>query len=144
MEFLFVILLSVVLLIVGGLTGWAVEQRHLRDLSSREAASAHVLITDLRSLPPGTVGNAGALVLGNAVIATDYLKRARAGWRNLIGGEVKSYRLVLDRGRREARLRMIEEASSRGATLIINVRFNTADVANGAVEIICYGTAIRV
>ncbi|HUG83456.1 MAG TPA: YbjQ family protein [Euzebya sp.] len=143
MESTFFILLPLVLLVAGGLAGLAAEQRHLRDLTAREAASTHVIITDLRSLPPGTNGSAGALVLGNAVIATDYFKRFLASFRNLVGGEVKSYRLVMDRGRREARLRMIAEAAALGATLIINVRFTTADVANGAVEVICYGTAVR-
>ncbi|MGI9017285.1 MAG: YbjQ family protein [Euzebya sp.] len=131
------------LLLVGYVIGTILEQRHLRELTQREAAMAHVLVTNLRRLPPGMSATAGTLVSGNVVVATDYFKRFLAGLRNLVGGEIKTYRRVMDRGRREARLRMVEEASRLGAQTVINVRYLTSTVANDAAEIICYGTAIR-
>ena len=82
-------------------------------------------------------------VSGSVVIATDYYKRLAASLRNLVGGEVKALSPVLDRGRREARLRMVEEAMAAGATMVVNVRFETSTITLGASEIICYGTALR-
>lgn len=131
------------LLFVGLAVGTFLEQRHLRELTQREARTTHVVLSDLRTLPPGLAVNSAMMVSGNVVVATDYFKRVAAGLRNLVGGEVKSYRLVMDRGRREARLRMIEEAERMGASTIINVRYLTSTVANGSAEIMCYGTAVR-
>ena len=143
MEFLIQIAIVVLLLGLGLFVGSMRERRHIGELTQREQASSNVLVVDVRTLPQGQVMGAGTLVMGNVVIATDYFKRFAAGLRTLVGGEVRSYKLVMDRARREARLRMIEEAGRQGSTTIINVRYITAEVAGGAAEVLCYGTAVR-
>jgi uncharacterized protein YbjQ (UPF0145 family) len=89
-------------------------------------------------------------VVGSVVIAEDYFKRIAAGLRGLFGGRVTVYESLMDRGRREAVLRMKDEARRRGATMIFNVRFETSSLSEDAsgrsaifsAEFIAYGTAL--
>lgn len=143
MELLLPLGVTLLLLLIGGLAGTITEQRHLQDLAAREAALGHMSLTDLKSLPPGMTADAGVLVSGNVVIASDYLKQVRIGLRGIVGGEVRSYRTVMDRARREARLRMLAEAAAMGSSTVINIRLTTTDVGRGTTEVICYGTAVR-
>ena len=66
-----------------------------------------------------------------------------AGLRNLAGGEVHEYSKLLGESREQAIDRMIEEAESLGADAIIGVRFQTSMVMQGAAEMLCYGTAVK-
>ncbi|WP_205712165.1 YbjQ family protein [Euzebya rosea] len=148
MEAFFIPLLQlgvpIALLVIGGLVGQQRERAHLADLTEREQRTAHVPVTDLSRPPVGTTVQSGAMfVTGSVVIATDYYKRLAASLRSLVGGEVRALSPVLDRGRREARLRMVEEAIAAGASMVVNVRFETSTITLGASEVICYGTAIR-
>lgn len=132
------------LILLGYVVGRSREQKHFADLERREAATALVVVVDMTQLPPGFQAGAGSLVSGEVVIASDYFKAVGAAIRNLIGGEVKTYQSLLTRARREARLRMIEEAQKLGSDLVINVRFEWSDVGlrSASAEIFCYGTAI--
>lgn len=67
-----------------------------------------------------------------------------AGLKNLVGGELKGYTQLLGDARQEATNRMIEQAGALGANAIINIRYSTSSVAQGAAEIYVYGTAVRV
>jgi uncharacterized protein YbjQ (UPF0145 family) len=67
-----------------------------------------------------------------------------AGLKNIFGGELKGYTELLVESREEALLRMKEQAREMGANAIVNVRFSTSSVAQGAAEILAYGTAIKV
>jgi uncharacterized protein YbjQ (UPF0145 family) len=90
------------------------------------------------------------LVQGSAVISIDYFKRLLAVLRNIFGGRVKAYESLVDRARREATLRLKEQALARGADMVINLRLETSAIGNsanrkkqvGSVEAIAYGTAI--
>jgi uncharacterized protein YbjQ (UPF0145 family) len=136
--------ITIGLIVLGYLVGTARERSHLADLDRREAAAASVTVIDVKQLPPGMQAGAGHLVSGEVVIAADYFKAVMAALRNLIGGEVKTYQTMLSRARREARLRMIEQAQQLGSDLVINVRFEWSDVGpkSASAEIFCYGTAI--
>lgn len=88
------------------------------------------------------------LVYGSVVVSVDYFKRVLMAFRQIFGGEIKSYAPLLDRGRREALLRMKEAAPD--ADIFVNCRLETSSIANSnrqnslsCVEIIAYGTAIR-
>ena len=83
------------------------------------------------------------LVLGQAVIASDYLKRFLARLRNIFGGEMRSYETLLTRARREAILRMLDRARTMGYDAVCNVRINTATIGRGMVEALASGTAYR-
>lgn len=142
--------IPVVLLAVGYFFGRFNERKHYEDIERREQNYASVLVTDLKTpvgfAPPGS----GTLVIGQMVVASDYLKTFVASIKNLFGGELKSFATLMDRARREARLRMVEEAIKVGAVGVINVRYETSQIGassaqgRGAAmsEVLCYGTAI--
>jgi uncharacterized protein YbjQ (UPF0145 family) len=67
-----------------------------------------------------------------------------ASLKNIVGGELKGYTELLEDARNQARERMIEQARELGANAVINVRFNTSSIAQGASELYIYGTAVRV
>ncbi len=130
------------LFFLGGGAGRIQERRHERSLVRREASLAHVVVMDLdRSTEPAS---GGELVVGHVVLGCDYGKQILASVRNLFGGEVRSFRRVLDRARREALLRMQSQADSVGSRLVVNVRVTTAMMGSRllAAEVICYGTAV--
>ena len=94
--------------------------------------------------------NETALFLGSVVVSADYFKMFASALRNLVGGRVVVYESILDRGRREAILRMKEQAISWGATQVVNVRLETSTIGNqtgskglAAIEVVAYGTGIR-
>ncbi|MFW6189291.1 MAG: YbjQ family protein [Planctomycetota bacterium] len=136
------------LVMLGLVAGRIAERMHFRDLARRERAVADMLVTDIRSFPGGAEPESGAaLVMGQAVIATDYLKTFLAGLRKIVGGEMRSYRSLMLRARREAVLRMLEKARDRGFDAVCNVRLNTAPVSGtrrtkaAMVEVMATGTA---
>lgn len=82
------------------------------------------------------------LVTGSTVRAKHIGKDIFAGLKNIVGGELKAYTELLNESRNEALQRMMVDANSRGANAIVNVRFATSNVAAGASELFCYGTAV--
>ncbi len=140
----------VLLLALGFSVGRWRERSHLRALDRREQA-----IRDLPALNLHTVARPeevcqATLVVGEAVIATDYFKTFAAWLRGILGGEIRAYNTLLARARREALLRMLEQARCLGAHEVWNVRFETSNILGGAntrnaavsVEVLAYGTAI--
>ena len=134
--------LPVALLIAGLIIGTFNERRHYRSIHQREEQFRSLPVFSAESLPPGFGATDVKLVSGATVIAEDRFKALLAWFRNIIGGRVKSYESLLERGRREAVLRMKEKAASEGYSLIINSRFETATFAQG-IEILVYGTAAK-
>jgi uncharacterized protein YbjQ (UPF0145 family) len=65
-----------------------------------------------------------------------------AGFKNIVGGELKGYTELLEESREQAIERMKAQARQMGANAIVNVRFSTSSVAAGAAEIYVYGTAV--
>ncbi len=66
-----------------------------------------------------------------------------ATFRNIAGGEVHEYSKLLGESREQAIDRMIEEAEALGANAVIGIRFQTSMVMQGAAEMLCYGTAVK-
>lgn len=83
------------------------------------------------------------LVRGNTIRARHVGNDIMASLRNIVGGEVKEYTKMISETREEALKRMVEEARKLGADAVINVRFTTSQVMNGAAEILAYGTAVK-
>ena len=136
------LLIFVVLLALGYFVGRARDARHRAQLDEHEARlRAQLVVSQLTTPPPGADAR---LVMGDVVIATDYFKQLALGWRSLVGGEVKSYATLLERARREALVRCLDEAVRAGADHVVNVRFETSTIAAGGVEVLCFGTALRV
>ncbi len=141
--------LPVILLILGLVVGRTIERRHLARLSEREQELASIPETNLRTVPAGIRAGGGALVTGSVVVASDYLKTFLAKGRNLIGGEVKGFDRLMERARREALCRLLDDARRQHAMLLVNVRFHTSNIGssrkrklNPMVEVIAYGTAV--
>jgi len=84
------------------------------------------------------------LVKGSTIRARHIGRDIMAGLRNVVGGEVKDYTLMLAQAREEALGRMIDQAEKMGANAIICTRFVTSMVMSGAAEMVAYGTAVKV
>lgn len=82
------------------------------------------------------------LVRGNTIRARNLGRDFLAGLRNLIGGEIKDYTVMLSDARDEALSRMVEEAEEMDADGIVEIRFTTSETMGGAAEILAYGTAV--
>lgn len=103
-----------------------------------------MLISNIESIPGKQITNFFGIVTGSTVRAKNVFKDFGAGLKNIVGGELKGYSELLQESRNEAMERMVAEATATGANAIINVRFSTSSVAQGAAELYCYGTAVTV
>jgi uncharacterized protein YbjQ (UPF0145 family) len=84
------------------------------------------------------------LVRGNTIRARHIGRDIIAGLRNIVGGEISEYTKLLAESREQALDRMVEEARGLGANAIVDVRFTTSMVMQGAAELVAYGTAVVV
>lgn len=102
-----------------------------------------MILTNIETIPGKEIKEHYGLVQGSTIRAKHIGRDFMAGLKNIFGGELKGYTELLKESRQEAAQRMIEQATSMGANAIINVRFSTSSVAQGAAEILVYGTAVR-
>jgi uncharacterized protein YbjQ (UPF0145 family) len=84
------------------------------------------------------------LVRGSTIRARHLGHDVMAGLRNVVGGEVKDYTVMLAQAREEALQRMVEQAEKMGANAVVGTRFATSMVMSGAAEMLAYGTAVKV
>ncbi|PIE03777.1 MAG: hypothetical protein CSA81_00570 [Acidobacteria bacterium] len=143
--------IPLLLLGLGFFVGRSVEKSHFRDLDLREREFAGIVQVNMKRLPPNWKASQPVLVQGQAVIASDYFKTFASQIRNLFGGEVRSLESLMVRARLEARLRMLEEAKTRGLNCICNIREETSTITKGSgkrglmsAEVYVYGTAVNV
>lgn len=101
-----------------------------------------MLITNIETIPGAKVVKHLGLVQGSTVRAKHIGRDLMAGLKNIVGGELKGYTELLEDSRKQATERMIRQAESIGANAIVNVRFSTSSVAQGAAELYVYGTAV--
>lgn len=149
------------LLLLGYGFGSYREKRHYDSIREREDLLKDILVFESRFPPTPTristtdpsqeesTASGGEMVLGNVVVSVDYFKMFVAGLRKLVGGRLRSYETLLDRGRREAVLRMKQQARDLGANRVFNVRFETASISKGqsnnlgSIEVLVYGSALK-
>lgn len=93
---------------------------------------------------PGKNVEALGIVKGTVVQSKNIGKDFMAGMKTLVGGEIVGYTEMLTEARQVATKRMVDEAEALGADAIINIRFGSSSVMQGAAEVIAYGTAVRV
>ena len=93
---------------------------------------------------PGKKIEALGIAKGSVVQSKNFGKDFMAGMKTLVGGEIESYTQMLTEARQIATKRMVDEAEALGADAIINIRFGSSSVMQGAAEVIAYGTAVRV
>lgn len=106
--------------------------------------TAGVLLTNIETIPGSRIVEHFGIVSGSTVRAKHIGRDIMAGLKNLVGGELKGYTELLEESRQEAVDRMVSSARQMGANAILNVRFSTSSVAQGAAELYVYGTAVRV
>jgi uncharacterized protein YbjQ (UPF0145 family) len=101
-----------------------------------------MLLTTLEIVPGKTITKHLGLVQGSTVRAKHVGRDIMAGFKNVFGGELKGYTELLQESREEAIDRMKQQAQSIGANAIINIRFSTSSITQGASELFAYGTAV--
>jgi len=102
-----------------------------------------MIVVNIDYIPGREIKEVIGLVRGNTIQAKHLGKDIKAGFRQLVGGEIKEYTQMLSEAREIALRRMIEKAEELGADAVINVRFMTSAVMSGAAEILAYGTAVK-
>lgn len=106
--------------------------------------SSDLVLTTLEGVPGRTIVTHLGLVQGSTVRAKHLGRDIAAGLKNLIGGELVGYTELLQEARQQATQRMIQEAVGLGANAIVNIRYATSSLAQGAAELFVYGTAVEI
>jgi uncharacterized protein YbjQ (UPF0145 family) len=106
------------------------------------AAPNSILVSNLELVPGRRVKTHLGVVQGSTVRAKHVGKDILAGFKNIVGGELKAYTELMQEAREEAVQRMLAQAASVGANAVLNVRFATTSITAGAAEILAYGTAV--
>jgi uncharacterized protein YbjQ (UPF0145 family) len=101
-----------------------------------------MILSTLEYVPGAKVAKHLGVVQGSTVRAKHIGRDFMAGLKNLVGGELKGYTELLRESREEALKRMEEQATALGANAVLNVRFATSSVTQGASELMAYGTAV--
>ena len=103
-----------------------------------------MLCSNTEEIPGQQIVEFYGVVTGSTVRAKHIGRDIAATLKNFVGGELKGYTELLQEARKEALHRMMEQARSVGANAVVNVRFATSSVAQGAAELFAYGTAVKV
>lgn len=151
MDILISIGIPLALIVLGLVAGTTLEKRHYRSIEEREAKLGDIVLLSTHQCPQDSQVEQSRFVQGAVVISIDYFKRFLASLRQIFGGEVRSYESLLDRGRREAILRMKSDFDE--ADLVLNYRVVTSRISKGGqrgkqqspgtVEVVAYGTAVK-
>ncbi|MDD7718102.1 MAG: YbjQ family protein [Eubacteriaceae bacterium] len=83
------------------------------------------------------------LVKGSTIQSKNLGKDITQGLKNLVGGELTAYNEMMNQARALATKRMTEEAEALGADAIVNIRYSSSAIMQGAAEVIAYGTAVK-
>lgn len=146
-EIILNIALPVFLILLAMVVGSLLEKRHFRSISKREQDFSGLPVLSSRDYPRDRNIQSSEMYMGSAVVSVDYFKRLLAGLRMIFGGELGAYASLLDRARREAVLRLLEQCQD--ADMVISLRIETSSVFKGrtnrigSTEILAYGTAIH-
>ncbi len=108
------------------------------------ASKYALILSNTETIPGQQIVEFYGVVTGNTVRAKHVGRDIMAGLKNIVGGELKGYTELLQDSRREATERMVEQAQSMGANAVVNVRYATSSISQGAAELFAYGTAVRI
>ena len=92
---------------------------------------------------PGKEIEALGIVKGTVVYSRNLGKDFMAGMKTLVGGEIEGYTEMINTARQIATKRMVDEAEGLGADAIVNIRYGSSSVMQGAAEVVAYGTAVK-
>ena len=104
---------------------------------------ADIIVTTGNEVPGKNIVKVIGVVKGSTVRARNIGRDIGAGFKSIVGGEVKTYTEMTMNARDEAYNRMVNEAIDKGADAIIGVRFTTSMIMQGASEMLAYGTAVK-
>lgn len=138
------LIILIVILVVTYITGSVIEKRHFKKLIQRENALANQpYIADQARNEDFSNAERVELVVGSCVIAADRFKVFFAGLLSIFGGKISAYETLVDRARRQAIIRMREQAKNADAVVCTRLQFSELGMAQGGqVEALAYGTAI--
>ncbi len=103
-----------------------------------------MILSNTETVPGKQITNFFGVVSGSTVRAKHIGRDIMASFKNIVGGELKGYTELITEAREDAIARMVQEAESLGANAVVNIRFSTSSVAQGAAELFAYGTAVTV
>ena len=101
-----------------------------------------MIISNMEIIPGKRIKEHLGLVQGSTVRTKHVGRDILASFKNLFGGELRGYTELLHESREEAVNRMKQQAEAIGANAVLNVRFSTSSVTQGAAELFAYGTAV--
>lgn len=103
-----------------------------------------MILSTLESIPGVTVTQHLGIVSGSTVRSKHFGRDLMAGLKNIVGGELKGYTELLNESRQDSITRLKQQAEALGADAVLNIRFGTSSIAQGAAEVFAYGTAVKV
>ena len=83
------------------------------------------------------------IVSGSTIQTKNVLRDITQGFKTLVGGELQAYNDMMNKARALATKRMVEEAEAKGADAVINIRYSSSAIMQGAAEVVAYGTAVK-
>ncbi len=104
---------------------------------------SEIIVTTSNEIPGKKIVEVLGIVRGNTARARNIGRDIGAGFKNLIGGEIKTYTEMISHSRDEAYNRMVNEAIKKGADAVVGVRFMTSMIMQGVAEMLAYGTAVK-
>ncbi|GAB4248135.1 MAG: YbjQ family protein [Vicingaceae bacterium] len=103
-----------------------------------------MIYTTTETIPGKEIIEVLGVARGSTVRSRNIGRDIFAGLKNIVGGEITEYTKLLADSREEALARMLKDAERKGANAVVNVRFMTSQVMQGAAEILAYGTAVKI
>ena len=102
-----------------------------------------MILVNIDYVPGREIAEALGIVKGTTVQSKNFGRDFMAGMKTLVGGEIVGYTEMLTEARQIATKRMVDEAERLGADAVINVRYSSSSIMQGAAEVVAYGTAVR-
>jgi len=121
---------------------WFQELNALKDINSLYKEEEIMLLVNIDYIP-GKEFEVLGMAKGTVVQSKNFGKDFMAGMKTLVGGEITGYTEMLVEARQIATKRMVDEAQALGADAVVNVRYGSSSVMQGAAEVIAYGTAVK-
>lgn len=136
---------------LGYVVGTYFENRHYHSISQREEKYRHISVVTNQWKGHIESDDEGLIMNSGTVVASDYFKTLVSGLKSIFGGRLNAYETLLERGRREAVLRVLEQADQWGAYKLVNLRIETSTISSlsqskgslPCVELFAYATALR-
>ena len=102
-----------------------------------------MILSTIEKVPGKEISEILGIARGSTVRARNIGRDIFAGFKNMVGGEISEYTKLQAQSREEALQRMVNDAEALGADAIVNIRFATSMIMQGASEILAYGTAVK-